>query len=60
METMVLHGEQYWLMLYVALLIAGIIAAIVTGLAVWQVILVAVVGIPVVFFGWLLQVGRFG
>ena len=57
---MLLHGEQYWLMGYFALVIAAVIASIATGLPIWGTVLIAIGGSIVSFYGWLFQVGRFG
>jgi hypothetical protein len=55
-----LHGEQYWLIGYMLAVVAGVIAAIATGQALWLILLIAIGGPIVAFYGWLFQVGRFG
>ena len=57
---MLLHGEQWWLIGYVLIVIAAIAAAIVSGLPIWAVLLIGIGGLIVAFYGWLFQVGRFG
>ena len=57
---MLLHGEQWWLIGYMLAVVAAVVAAIVTGQAVWLVALIGIGGVIVAFYGWLLQVGRFG
>ena len=56
---MLLHGELRWLYAYSALLLAGAVASALT-LPFWAPIAVAVGGLPIVFFFWMWQVGRFG
>jgi hypothetical protein len=57
---MLLNGEVKWLVAYVLILMAAVITSVIDSWAIWQTILLAVVGIPVVIFGWLWQVGRYG
>ena len=57
---MLMHGEIKWLIAYVLILVAAVVTSIVDSWAVWQSFLLAVVGVPVVLFGWLWQVGRYG
>jgi hypothetical protein len=57
---MLLHHEGWWLALYLAVVVAALIAAILSGLAVWSFVAIAVGGPIVAFYGWLFQVGRFG
>ena len=57
---MLLHGEIKWLISYILILIAAVITAIIVSWDVWQIVVLAVGGIPVVLFGWLWQVGRYG
>ena len=57
---MLLHGEQWWLVGYVLILVAALAAAIASGLPIWTVILIGLAGLMMTFYGWLFQVGRFG
>jgi hypothetical protein len=57
---MLLNGEIKWLISYLLILIAAVITGIIVSWEVWQILLLAVLGIPVVIFGWLWQVGRYG
>jgi hypothetical protein len=57
---MLLHGEQWWLVGYMLILVAALAAAIASGLPIWAVILIGLAGLMVTFYGWLFQVGRFG
>ena len=57
---MLLNGEIKWLISYVLILIAAVITSIIVSWEAWQIVLLAVLGIPVVIFGWLWQVGRYG
>ena len=57
---MLLHHEYLWLIAYMLIIAGAIVAAVVSGLVWWLVLVIAVISIPVVFFGWTWQVGRFG
>ena len=42
------------------ILVGAVVTSVLDSWAVWQVVLLAVIGLPVVIFGWLWQVGRYG
>jgi hypothetical protein len=57
---MLLHYEYLWLIAYLIVLAGAVAAAVVAGAGLLVAAAIAVVGLPVVFFGWTWQVGRFG
>ena len=57
---MLLHHEGWWLALYFAATIALTVFAIASSWAIWMILLIAIGGAIVSFYGWLFQVGRFG
>ncbi len=56
---MLLNGEMRWLYGYLSILMAGVVACAVM-LPLWTPVVVGVGGLPVAFFFWLWQVGRYG
>ena len=57
---MLLNGEIKWFISYFLILIAAVITAVIVSWEIWQIVLLGVLGIPVVIFSWLWQVGRYG
>lgn len=57
---MLLHGEIKWLLAYVLILVAAVVASTRAPWKAWKTTLLAVFGVPTVVFGWLWQVGRYG
>ena len=57
---MLMHGEIKWLFAYVLIWLAAVTTAVKSSWKAWKSFFLAVLGVPVVIFGWLWQVGRFG
>jgi hypothetical protein len=57
---MALHHEYLWLLAYMVIIVAAIVAAVASGFVWWIVLVIGVLGIPFAFLGWTWQVGRFG
>jgi len=59
-EQMLMHGEIKWLLAYVLIWCAAVTTAVQSSWKAWKSFFLAVAGVPVIIFGWLWQVGRFG
>ena len=57
---MLMNGEIKWLVAYVLILVAAVVTSVMESWEIWQSLVLAVVGVPIVLFGWLWQVGRYG
>lgn len=57
---MLMKGEIKWLIAYLVILVAAVVTSVFASWEIWQSVVLAVVGLPFVLFGWLWQVGRFG
>lgn len=57
---MLLHGEQYWLIGYVLVILAATYRFYKRGMRASRAVPLALFGTIGAFYGWLFQVGRFG
>ena len=57
---MLMKGEIKWLFAYLIILIAAAVTSVFSSWEIWQSVALVVVGLPMVLFGWLWQVGRWG
>ena len=57
---MLMKGEIKWLLAYLLILVAAVITSVTDSWAIWQSVLLVLAGLPVILFGWLWQVGRWG
>jgi hypothetical protein len=57
---MLMHGEIKWLLAYQLILAGAVVASKAAAWKPWKSAALALVGVPVIAFGWLWQVGRWG
>ncbi len=57
---MLMNGEIKWLLAYLLILVAAVVTSVADSWAIWQSVLLVLAGLPVILFGWLWQVGRWG